>query len=93
MLPGAVRVLLAIVAAVLVALTAVAPHAQHGGADGNHACQACVVHGGLAASSATPDMAPRAAAPLALAAAPGHSPTFGRPLGAVPGQSPPRASL
>lgn len=85
------RVPLAIVAAFLVALTALAPHAQHGGAHGNHACQACVVHGGLAASSATPDVTPRNAPPVALVARPGRSPTFGRPQGAVPGQSPPRA--
>ncbi len=83
------RAVLAIAAVLLVLVAVVAPH-HHGGAYGDHACAACVFQGGESAHSETPDVSPSpvvAGAPAALVAqvAPGA------PLGAVPGQSPPRA--
>jgi hypothetical protein len=84
------RVAFAIVAAVLVALTAAAPHV-HSGPEGSHGCMACVTRAGEEAASATPDVRPLALPPEAVAAAPVRAPAAGFPLGAVPGQSPPRA--
>jgi hypothetical protein len=91
MLAPAVRTSLAIVASMLVALAVAAPHVHHPGPYGSHACQACVVRGGEEAGPATPDVAPTPAPAEAVPAAPGPAPVSGLPLGAVPGQSPPRA--
>jgi len=84
------RAAFAILAAVLVALTAAAPH-QHAGAEGSHGCMACVTRAGEEAVAATPDVRPLALPPQPVPAAPAGSPAAGFPLGAVPGQSPPRA--
>jgi hypothetical protein len=84
------RAALAILAAVLVTLGAAAPH-QHAGAEGSHGCMACVTRAGAEAVSATPDVRPLALPPETVAAAPEQAPAPGFPLGAVSGQSPPRA--
>jgi hypothetical protein len=84
------RAALAILAALLVALGAAAPH-QHAGAEGSHGCMACVARAGEEAVSATPDVRPLALPPGTVFAAPAGAPAAGFPLGAVPGQSPPRA--
>ncbi|HZZ83689.1 MAG TPA: hypothetical protein VFE30_04055 [Anaeromyxobacteraceae bacterium] len=84
------RHVLAIALAVLVAVSAAAPHA-HAGAFGDHACAACLAASAERAESATPDVAPRALPPEALPREPGLAPVCGAPLGAVPGQSPPAA--
>lgn len=88
---GTRRVLRALVAAglaVLLAVTAVAPHA-HTGDEPPDACAVCVVRGADAARSETPDVAPLAAVAELAPLAPGLAPVTGAPLGAVPGQSPP----
>jgi hypothetical protein len=52
---------------------------------------ACVTRAGAEAVSATPDVRPLALPPETVAAAPEQAPAPGFPLGAVSGQSPPRA--
>jgi hypothetical protein len=84
-----VRSVLAVAAALLVLLTAMAPHA-HGSTLGTHACVACVVASGEQAACETPDVAPRAVAAAALPDLLPAQPDTGFPVGAVPGQSPPR---
>ncbi|MBI5070792.1 MAG: hypothetical protein HZB56_21430 [Deltaproteobacteria bacterium] len=84
------RVFLAIAAAVLVALGAAAPH-HHAAGQGTQECQACLTRTGEEARSAVPDLTPRAVVVEAVVAAPGLPPVTGAPLGAIPGQSPPRA--
>jgi len=76
--------------ALLVLSTAVAPHA-HDGAFRTHSCFACIAANAEEATRETADVAPRtlvAAAVPDLLTAPCVT---GYPLGAVPGQSPPRA--
>ncbi len=91
MLARLVRTAFAILAALMVAIAVAAPHVHHAGPYGGHSCQACVFRAAEAASSADPAVAP-AEAPLGPAPRePGLSPVGGLPLGAVPGQSPPRA--
>ena len=83
------RALLSVMAILLVLATAVAPHV-HGGELGRHACVACVIASGCEPASAeTPDVAPLDVTADEVALEPGVSPVSGRPLGAVPGQSPP----
>jgi hypothetical protein len=84
------RALLAIAAAVLVALGAAAPH-HHAAGQGTQECQACLTRTGEEARSTAPDLTPRAVVVEALAPAPGLPPVTGAPMGAIPGQSPPRA--
>jgi hypothetical protein len=85
-----VRSVLALATVLLVLLTAMAPHA-HGSALGTHACVACVAAGGEQAACEAPDVAPRAVAVEALPDLRLTRPGTGFPLGAVSGQSPPRA--
>ena len=84
------RLLFAIAAASLVLLTAVAPHV-HTGPEGSNACQACVMRAAEEAAPATPDVAPAVVQADTLVAVPARGPVAGFPLGAIPGQSPPRA--
>lgn len=86
------RVLLAACLSLTLALAAMAPHV-HAGASGAEECAVCVASGRSAepASSQTPELAPRAVIGAAPASRPGLAPVLGAPLGAVPGQSPPRA--
>jgi hypothetical protein len=85
-----VRSALAILAAVLMALTAAAPHV-HSGPGGSQGCMACLARGAEEAGSATPDVRPAQAPAEPAQAALGLPPVAGFPLGAIPGQSPPRA--
>lgn len=84
------RTAFAILAAVLFALTAAAPHV-HGGADGGHGCQACITHGGVELPGSGAGLAPPCSAPEDLAWPALAAPPRGFPEGAIPGQSPPRA--
>jgi len=75
------------------ALVAVAPHA-HGltGGHGGEECAVCVARGGEAAKPQIPCLAPTAVPAGEVVLAPGLAPVAGAPLGAIPGQSPPRAA-
>jgi len=88
--PLTLRALLAMAAAVLVALVATAPH-HHASSQGAQECVACLTRTAEEAQGAVPDLAPRAGAVEAVPAEPGLPPVTGAPLGATPGQSPPRA--
>lgn len=83
------RAFLAIAAAVLVTLVAAAPHHHAAGQD-TRECQACLTRTGEEARNAAPDVTPRPVAVAQVAAVPGLPPVTGAPLGAIPGQSPPR---
>lgn len=91
MLRGTVRHVLAIVASALIALSIAAPHVHQAGPWGSHACQACLLRAAEEAGCAVPDVAPPSALAEPIPAAPGLPPVCGLPLGAIPGQSPPRA--
>jgi len=88
--PVTLRALLAIAAVVLVALVAAAPH-HHASDPGTQECVACLTRSAEEAQSAVPELAPRAGVEEAVPAQPGMPPVSGKPLGAIPGQSPPRA--
>ena len=83
------RFVLAIVAATVLLLGVAAPH-HHGGSGGAHECVACTAGGALEARDATPTLAPPPSIRVAVAMGPVADPVTGFPLGAVPGQSPPR---
>jgi hypothetical protein len=85
------RALLAAGLAVLVALSAAAPHV-HAGPRGAQDCAACVVRNADVARSETPDTLPAMVVAGEAPAVPGLPPVTGAPLGAIPGQSPPRAA-
>lgn len=84
------RALLAAALALALVLTAVAPHA-HAGLHGADDCPACVVRGAEAPAGQIPEVARPLAATGEVELAPVLTPPTGAPLGAVPGQSPPRA--
>jgi hypothetical protein len=77
--------------ALLLVLTAAAPHV-HTGPHGEHDCAVCLVRTADAARSETPDVAPPALVVVSAPLAPGLAPVTGAPLGAIPGQSPPAAT-
>jgi hypothetical protein len=82
------RAVLAAALALLLTAAVVVPHV-HAASSGDE-CPACVVRGGEPAESSAPDLAPLphyAGEPLP---APRSIPVDGAPIGAVPGQSPPR---
>jgi hypothetical protein len=83
------RAALAAALALLLTTAVVVPHV-HAAWSGDE-CPACVVRGGEPATPAAPDLAPLP--PLAGEPLPApRSVAFdGAPLGAIPGQSPPRA--
>jgi hypothetical protein len=83
------RLVIAASLAVLLAAAVVVPHV-HVASSGDE-CAACVVRGGQVAESQVPELLPL---PLALGqveTAPCSVPRDGAPLGAISGQSPPRA--
>ena len=86
---AAVRAALAIAIVGFVLLGAAAPH-EHATPLGTHACAACVTAGAEEPCAPVVDLAPRPlfAAEVRDTASP--APAAGAPLGAVPGQSPPR---
>jgi hypothetical protein len=82
----------AIIAATLVLLLTAAVAAPHVHATpSTEECAACVVRAGDVAQSQVPDLAPLPLAPGDVLLAPQSRPGEGAPLGAIPGQSPPRA--
>jgi len=85
-----VRAVLALALSLLVTLAVVPAHVHadgHGGVE----CAACAVRTGEPAAAVVLDLAPQALPAGEAPAAPGLAPVTGAPLGAVPGQSPPRA--
>jgi hypothetical protein len=86
---AAVRTALAIIIAVFVLLGAVAPH-EHATPLGTHACAACIAAGAEEACVAAIDVAPRPVFASEVRDTASPAPAAGAPLGAVPGQSPPR---
>ena len=87
--PVALRILVAIAIATLLLVGVAAPH-HHAASGGVHECVTCTVGGALEARDATPTLAPPPSAPVAQASVSAAEPVAGFPLGAVPGQSPPR---
>jgi hypothetical protein len=85
------RSALAAALALALLVAAAAPH-EHAGATGTERCLACVVHHADAARPAVPVPASPPAVEGEPARAPGLPPVCGAPLGAIPGQSPPRAA-
>ncbi len=82
----------AILAAILVLLLTAAvavPHVHTAPSSGE--CAACVVRAGDVAESQVPDLSPLPLAAGEVVLAPQSRPKDGAPLGAIPGQSPPRA--
>ena len=86
------RALLAAALSLLIALAALGPHV-HGAGGGAEECAVCVVSGRGAepAKAHAPELAPASFLAGAPALAQPLPPVCGAPLGAVPGQSPPRA--
>lgn len=85
------RAVVAAALALALALSVAAPH-LHVDAHGGGECAVCVVRGaGEVARSQTPDVAPADLPAGEVGPAPARSPVCGAPLGATPGQSPPRA--
>ena len=85
------RAVLAATLALALTLAAAAPH-LHPDAHGGGGCAVCVVRsGGEVATSQTPDLAPADLPAGEVTLLPPASPVCGAPLGAIPGQSPPRA--
>jgi hypothetical protein len=85
------RALIAAGLAVLLALSAAAPHV-HTGAQGVQDCVACVARNADVARNETPELAPLSSFTREAPLSPGLPPVTGAPLGAIPGQSPPRAA-
>jgi hypothetical protein len=83
------RAVLAAALALLLTAAVAVPHV-HAAWSGEE-CAACVVHGGEVVASQVPDLAPLPSACSDVVLAPPSVPGDGAPLGAVPGQSPPRA--
>ena len=84
------RAALAILAVLLLVAGLAAPH-HHDAPGGSHECVACAASGAGEARDETPRLDGPAPAPERVPAVPGPAPVTGAPLGAVPGQSPPRA--
>ena len=86
------RAVVAACLALLLLALAAAPHV-HTGPRGAEDCAVCVVRNADPALTTTaPDLSPaRWIAGDAVLLAPGLPPVAGAPLGAIPGQSPPRA--
>jgi hypothetical protein len=84
------RAVIAAALSLFLVLAALAPHV-HVGPHGAEQCAVCVARGGDVAASQTPDVAPAAVPAGEAMLDPGLAPVSGAPLGAIPGQSPPRA--
>ncbi len=83
--------LLVAIATVAVLLAGVASPHHHAGSGGVHECVSCTVGGSLEARDATPTLLPPPVVQVAQPPAPSADPVTGFPMGAVPGQSPPRS--
>jgi hypothetical protein len=84
------RLVLAASLSLFIALATLVPHV-HVGLHGGEECALCVARTGDVAASQTPDVEPAARPAGAPVRHPAASPVCGAPLGAIPGQSPPRA--
>lgn len=84
--------LLATALSLFLAVAPLAPHV-HGGAHGTEECGVCgaSARGAEPAVSQSPDVAPRLVYVEPTVLGPRRAPVLGAPLGAIPGQSPPRA--
>jgi hypothetical protein len=85
-----VRFLVAIATVAMLLVGVAGPH-HHAVSGGVHECVACTVGGALEARDATPRLHPPAPVQVAVATGPAADQAAGFPLGAVPGQSPPRS--
>lgn len=83
------RAIVAAGLALFLVLTAAAPHV-HTGPHGREDCAVCVARNADVARPANPDVAPVPVVTEAPPPEPGLAPVSGAPLGAIPGQSPPR---
>jgi hypothetical protein len=86
------RTLVATVLALVLVAAATAPHVHaHGAAaGGGEECTLCTVRHAAPPQTTPPEVAPIVHVEGDAACAPGLPPVFGAPLGAIPGQSPPR---
>lgn len=66
-------------------------HEGHGTRSAEH-CMACAARHAALPGEAAPDLAPAPTPEAEAQLAPGLAPVTGAPLGAVPGQSPPRSA-
>ncbi len=82
------RAILAASLALLLTAAVALPHV-HAASSGEE-CAACVVRGGEPAASQVPDLSPLPLALGGVEVALQSLPRDGAPLGAIPGQSPPR---
>jgi hypothetical protein len=85
------RAVIAAALSLFLVLLAIAPHVHHEGPHGTEECAVCVSRGADVPRAQTPDVEPVALPAGDAPLAPGLAPVAGAPLGAVPGQSPPRA--
>lgn len=86
------RALLAAVLSAYLALAAMVPHVHAGEHDSGEGCAVCLVRHAVEPGGPSPDVSPASFPAGDAIAAPGLPPVTGAPLGAIPGQSPPRAA-
>ncbi|MFY3744891.1 hypothetical protein ACOQFB_13355 [Anaeromyxobacter sp. Red801] len=84
------RALLAAGLALFLVFAAGGHHVHAPGPHGADHCAVCAVRSADVAHDETPDVAPRPVLEDVVEPARGLAPVLGAPLGAVPGQSPPR---
>lgn len=89
--PRMLRTVVAAGLALFLVFTAGAPHV-HEGAHGVEHCAVCVARHADVPLGELPDLAPVPALAVEIQLAPGLAPVTGAPLGAIPGQSPPRSA-
>lgn len=77
--------------ALFLVFTAGAPHAHEGPHGAGH-CAVCVARHADVPRDETPDLAPAPTLAVGVQLPPGLEPVTGAPLGAIPGQSPPRSA-
>lgn len=85
------RAVLAAGLALFLLAVAAGPHV-HAGPHGAEGCAVCVAHHADIPVDPAPELIARDAPAGEAVSEPGLAPVVGTPLGAVPGQSPPRAS-
>lgn len=85
-----IRALLAASLALFLVFAAGGHHVHAAGPHGADHCAVCAVRSADVAHHETPDVAPRPVLEDVVEPARGLAPALGAPLGAIPGQSPPR---
>jgi hypothetical protein len=85
------RALVAAGLALFLVLSAATPHV-HTGEHADESCAVCVARHADVPRTELPDLAPAAVVEATASLAIGLPPVDGAPLGAIPGQSPPRAA-